>query len=340
VNLGGRGRKRSSELTADGLNALGPGNACDLEPIHLAGAVQPHGCLVAVDPTTWIVEVVSENVEEFLGVAPAALLGAPLAEVLGEQVAASVAETSERELLDPEVVTVTLPTGPQGRRRQDLTVHRSGGLVVCEFEPSAAVSDEAMVGFYQAANRSMSRLHERFDVQALCATAVTELRGLTGYDRVMVYRFDDDAHGEVVAEARRPEAEPFLGLHYPAGDIPRQARRLYLRNWLRLIADVDYTPAPLVARPGALPEEGLDLSLSALRSVSPMHLAYLRKMGVRATLTISLVVDGQLWGMLACHHDTPRLVSGHLRAACTTFGQSLSLQLRAATARIGGTAAA
>ena len=176
----------------------------------------------------------------------------------------------------------------------------------------------------------MNRMHERDDVASLCETAVTELRQLTGYDRVMVYRFDQDAHGHVVAEACRPDQERFLGLHYPAGDIPRQARLLYLRNALRLIVDVGYTPVPLVSSLDGPSAAGLDLSLSALRSVSPMHVQYLANMGVGATMTISLIVDGRLWGMIACHHDEPKRVSHHVRKACETLGQLLSLQLRAA----------
>jgi diguanylate cyclase (GGDEF)-like protein len=319
-----------AELTAEGLAALGPGNACDREPIHLSGAIQPHGVLVAFDPRTRLVQVASTNLSDLCGTPATAALGRPVEEVLGATVAAQIDDLAASDLLEPAVATVTAAAGPDDRRRQDLTVHRSDGLVVCELEPSTAVSDDALVGFYQAATRIIGRLHESLEVEALCRTAVRELRALIGYDRVMVYRFDADAHGEIIAEARRPEAEPFLGLHYPAGDVPRQARRLYLRNWLRVIGDVDYTPAPLLAVPGALPEAGLDLSLSALRSVSPLHLHYLRNMGVRATLTISLIVDGRLWGMIACHHDAPHRVSGHLRAACTTFGQAMSLQLRAA----------
>jgi diguanylate cyclase (GGDEF)-like protein len=315
-----------SELTPEGLAALGPGNDCDREPIHLSGAIQPHGFLLGIDPATWRIRVASANLADHGCPEPGRALDGPLADVVGEAVAAHVRELAAGELTDADPITVARTAGP----RQDLSVHRSDGLLVCEFERNSAVSDDALVGFYQAANRAMGRLHEQRDVVGLCRTAAQEIRLLTGYDRVMIYQFDEDAHGHVLAEVCRPDQQPFLGLHYPAGDIPRQARLLYLRNWLRVIADVGYRPVPLLSGPGGPVVEGLDLSLSCLRSVSPVHLQYLRNMGVGATMTISLIVDGRLWGMVACHHDSPRYVSAHVRAACTTIGQLLSVQVRAA----------
>jgi diguanylate cyclase (GGDEF)-like protein len=317
------------ELTSVGLSALGPANDCDREPIHLSRAIQPQGFLLAIDPATTRIEVASANLPTFLGVRAADALGETLADVARTELAGLITDYAAGELSESGPLPVALPArGPAGRLRCDLTAHRVDGLLVCEIEPAGPVSDEALVGFYQAANRAMVRLHEPTDVDGLCHTAVRELRRLTGYDRVMIYRFDADAHGQVVAEVCRPDAQSFLGLHYPAGDIPRQARLLYLRNWLRLIADVQYAPVPLLSRPGGAAEHGLDLSMAGLRSVSPVHLRYLGNMGVGATMTISLIVDGRLWGMAACHHDTPKQVSAHVRSACTLLGQLLSVQLR------------
>ena len=333
--------ERPEELSAEGLARLGPGNACDTEPIHLSGAVQPHGCLLAVAPRTRTIDVASANLAEFLGRDARTALGATLDDVLGPVLGQRIsALNATADLTEVNPLTVEVPgpdadpagESPQGADtppvpRFELVLHRSGDRLVLEFEPAEAISDDGLVAFYQAASRTMSRLHELGDVTSLCELAVTQLRLLTGYDRVMMYRFDQDAHGEVIAEARRPDSEPFLGLHYPAGDVPRQARLLYLRTWLRLISDVGYHPVPLLcAGPGGAQE--VDLSQSVLRSVSPLHLRYLRNMGVGATMTVSVVVEGRLWGMIAFHHDGPKRVSHHVRKACLTIGQVLSLQLR------------
>ena len=154
--------------------------------------------------------------------------------------------------------------------------------------------------------------------------AAREVKQLAGYDRVMVYRFHPDWHGEVVAEEAAPGLEPFLGLHYPASDIPHQARKLYRLNQLRVIGDVDYSPVPILR---AADSEPLDLSLSGLRSVSPMHLQYLRNMGVQATLTISLISGERLWGMIACHHYSPRMIGAQIQSSCRALAQVLGVRV-------------
>ena len=158
----------------------------------------------------------------------------------------------------------------------------------------------------------------------MCAVAAREVKQLAGYDRVMVYRFHPDWHGEVVAEEAGPGLEPFLGLHYPASDIPHQARKLYRLNQLRMIGDIDYLPVPILRTAGS---ELLDLSLSGLRSVSPIHLEYLRNMGVQATLTISLISGDRLWGMIACHHYSPRFIGPQVQSSCRTLAQVLGLRV-------------
>ncbi len=152
------------------------------------------------------------------------------------------------------------------------------------------------------------------------------MRALTGFDRVMVYRFDPDGSGEVIAESARSSLDPYLGLHYPASDIPKQARALYERNWLRIIADVDAAPVPVL--PARDPHGRLlDLSMSSLRTVSPIHLEYLRNMGVAASLSVSILRGGKLWGLFACHHTEPRHLSLERRTGAELFGQMFSLIL-------------
>jgi diguanylate cyclase (GGDEF)-like protein len=208
----------------------------------------------------------------------------------------------------------------------ELTWHRVGGVVVVEIEPTMVDEAVSVSLLYADMRHAMAALDTATGVQALCDVAAAEIKNLTGYDRVMVYRFHNDEHGEVAAEQCEPDQEPFLGLNYPASDIPRQARKLFLLNHLRVIADVSYEPVPLLCVDGD-DADPLDLSLSGLRSVSPMHIAYLKNMKVGATLTISLLHGTRLWGMLACHHRTPRRIDAQMRAACRVLGQMFSLQL-------------
>lgn len=324
-----------AELTPAGLAALGARNACDREPIAHCGAIQPQGLLLALDPATLRVVAVSANLARWsgrpaqaaLGDTLAAALGADLSDLLGPPGTPARCEEGQ-----PIPLTLPAPDG-SGLAHYELLMHRAEPWLVVELEPAFALSDQGLTGFYQTLGRTMDRLHEVDDLDALCQLAVRELHALTGYDRVMVYRFDDDAHGQVIAEARTLDQPPYLGLHYPAGDIPRQARVLYFRNRVRVIADVDYQPVPLLVAARLADAKALDLSLAVLRSVSPVHLEYLRNMGVAATLTVSLVIDGRLWGLLACHHRTPKPVSARMRQACEMIAQLLALQVRAAEAR-------
>src|SRR6185436_8095552 len=193
---------------------------------------------------------------------------------------------------------------------------------------------EDLSGFHPRMRQSVRRLQDAATLAELFDIAAREVRSLTGFDRVMVYRFDRDWNGEVVAEARLDSLEPFLGLHYPAADIPAQARRLYTLNWLRIITDVSYRPSRLV--PEVEPDSGapLDLSFSVLRSVSPIHIEYLRNMGVTASMSVSLIRDGVLAGLIACHHYSgPHPVSFVVRDTAEFLGQTLSWHVASFEAR-------
>jgi two-component system, chemotaxis family, sensor kinase Cph1 len=223
-----------------------------------------------------------------------------------------------------------LPVGGQPRRF-DAQLHRSAGALVLELEPAAGpgalgrATDLATL-----VQQATARFTACASVQALCDTLVDVVRGLGGHDRVMVYRFDADGHGQVVAEQCSPGQQPFLGHCYPATDIPQIARALYLKARVRVLADLEDAPVPLL--PALRPDsrQPLDMSLCHLRTMSPMHLQYLRNMGgVRATLTASLVRDGQLWGLVACHHATPRPVPLALRLALALLSEVASTRLAA-----------
>lgn len=287
---------------------------CDREPIHIPGAIQPHGVLLALDEDLRV-RTVSVNCAALLGVGPEAAIGRHLAELVGPEVVADV--------IDRDLTGVPGPPRQVGAVDMDVRVHRSGDRMIVELEPLTSGDRTALT--YQTARGAMARLGGTRTVAELADGLAREVQALTAFDRVMVYRFDEDWNGEVIAEERRADLNPFLGLHYPASDIPAQARRLYTVNWIRLIADIGYAPVPL--HPVLDPDSGepLDLSFSTLRSVSPIHVEYLSNMGVTASMSVSLVVEGQLWGLVACHHYSgPHRPSQDARAAAEFLGQVAS----------------
>ena len=302
-------------------------NECAREPIHLLGSVQSYGALLALAEPELTVAVASSNTAAVLGVAPQALLGLPVADILGAEQAGQLHQAASDDDDVAAIVPVQLEERETGYQLE-VSVHRGDGLVICEFEPSA---DEPFrfSSFYPGVRRALLRLESTRTVADLCQAAVRQVRAFTGYDRVVAYRFDGDGPGEVIAEDAAPGWEPWLGLWFPAIDVPPQARRLYLRNWIRVIADVDDRGAALIPplRPGT--QRPLDLSGSALRTVSGYHLEYLRNIGVRGSMSVSLIKDGQLWGLIACHSSAPRRLTADQRAACEMFGIALSLRLDA-----------
>ncbi|MDO1559182.1 histidine kinase dimerization/phosphoacceptor domain -containing protein [Brevundimonas sp. 2R-24] len=290
---------------------------CDREPIHVPGAIQPHGVLLAFEPATWAIHVAAGPTEAMLGGRPEDLLGRAVDEIF----------PAARFLLEEGEGYVGLMQGAGGEPF-DATVHASGGLTLLELEPSNGAGDSGMA-LLAALERADAAMEAAADMEGLCDRAAQALRRLTGFERVMIYRFLDDGAGRVVAEARDPEARAFLHHHFPATDIPRQARALYLRNRIRVIPDAGYTPWPLVSAEGPEAAAAFDLSDSVLRSVSPIHLAYLKNMGVGASASVSIVRDGALWGLAAFHHPEPRLMPHGVRAVCRSIAASLSRRLRA-----------
>jgi light-regulated signal transduction histidine kinase (bacteriophytochrome) len=240
---------------------------------------------------------------------------------LGPQVDAAVRAIAADPRADVGVVTSSLAD-----RTWDAILHASGDLVFVELEPVPHDGPDRM-HFAWMAQRALDVLQRATDTQELLDIATREIRRLNGFDRVMAYRFRHDDSGEVVAEDKRADLEPFLGLRYPASDIPTQARRLYVENPLRLIVDVRYRPAPLVPSVHARTSAPFDLSHSVLRSVSPIHVEYLSNMGVAASMSVSIVVEGKLWGLIACHHMSPRFVSHAVRMACRLLSQTLGLMV-------------
>jgi light-regulated signal transduction histidine kinase (bacteriophytochrome)/CheY-like chemotaxis protein len=295
---------------------------CDREPIHLLGAIQPIGFLIATTPD-WRIRRVSANVAQYLGRSPEALLGEALPEVFSREVLHEIGGRLHL-LRGPNALERIFGTPlREGGAPFDLAVHMAGDQIVIEAEPSDL--EDAL----EAATtvRSMiARLQQAEDFEALCKEAVRQIRGLTGFSRVMLYRFHHDGTGEVIAESAASFVESFMGLRFPASDIPKQARLLYERNWLRLIGDTGAEPVAILPQRDSQGRP-LDLSLSVLRSVSPTHVEYLRNMGVAASMSISVLRKGKLWGLIACHHTEPLRVPFERRTAAELFAQVLSLQL-------------
>lgn len=301
---------------------------CDREPIHQLGAVQPFGFLLAVS-SDWIAVRASANLVEFLGIAQADALGRPVASLITPEALHTI-RNKLTTLRGPDVERIFGVVLTPGQDRFDLAVHMNEDLVIIEGERC----QDARRDTSSLSMRSMmSRLDHTETMEAFFREGARQARALTGFDRVMVYRFDEDGSGEVVAEAARAGIGSFLGLHYPASDIPVQARALYLRNLFRIIADVDAVPVPILPH---LDEHGqpLDLSMSVLRSVSPIHIEYLKNMGVGASLSISIVVDDKLWGLFACHHYGPRLPSAQSRSTAELFGQMFASRLESRERRL------
>ncbi|RUM07526.1 HWE histidine kinase domain-containing protein [Rhizobium chutanense] len=302
---------------------------CDREPIHQLGAVQPFGFLLAIS-LDWMVTRASANLTEFLGVPQADALGRPISSLITPEALHTI-RNKLTTLRGPDVVERIFDIALlSDQSRFDLAVHVIENQVILEGE---RCQEEKRNAPSLSMRSMMSRLDQTETLEAFFREGARQARALTGFDRVMVYRFDEGGSGEVVAEAARAGIGSFLGLHYPASDIPVQARALYLRNLFRIIANIEAVPVPVLP---TLDEHGqpLDLSMSVLRSVSPIHIEYLKNMGVGASLSISIVVDGKLWGLFACHHYGPRLPSAQNRSTAELFGQMFASRLESRERRL------
>lgn len=294
---------------------------CDREPIHIPGAIQPHGCLLVCDLGLTRVRRFSENAADMLGV-DREMAGRALVELLGEETVHDLrnAIAAAPDASRPAVIAyMRLPNGGYF----DIAVHRQKGDALIEFEPSLRRTQPL-----QLAREMIGRVKDIADIDTLIQASARLVRGVLGYDRVMIYRFEEDGSGKVAAEAKRADLESFLGQYFPATDIPQQARILYMQNPIRVIGDASGTRVPL------LPEETeqrepLDLSFAHLRSVSPIHCEYLRNMGVSASMSISIILNDKLWGLIACHHYAPKVLSMSERIAAEMFGEFFSLHLLA-----------
>ncbi|UHG90467.1 ATP-binding protein [Spirosoma oryzicola] len=299
---------------------------CDREPIHILGSIQSYGYLLAIQPDTYSIVHASDNIAELLGSSPDQLMGKPLDRALAETnlpVNALIEflnvgrRNGSWEGLNPQAFTLN-------ETSWNLIVHQHEGLIVLEWEPAG---DSNILTNQQLVAQALTEVQSSRTLADLLHNTAQRVKKIIGYDRVMVYRFESDWHGHVVAEAKEDDLDPYLGLHYPASDIPRQARELYKVNLVRMIADTTSTPSRILSQPDWPADQPLDLTHSVLRAVSPVHIEYLNNMGVQASMSISLLYRGELWGLIACHNNTPRFVNYPARQAAKFVSQLLSTAL-------------
>lgn len=294
-------------------------DTCAREPIHVPGAIQPHGSLLVLDPDGLALLWASANFEGVTGRTPIELLRSVEAGLRDWQ--ATGTHTYRTRLQHPDL---------------DMAAHVHQGRVIVEFERSTPVFQNELLFRLTGFAQQMTATEELGN--ALSATACL-IADLTGFDRALVYRFDPDWNGHVVAEAGNGTLPSYLGLRFPAADIPAQARNLYSLNRIRLIPDANYIPVPLTAFGEQRDAGGIDMTFTQLRSVSPIHLEYMRNMGTLSSMSISVMVDGKLWGLLSCHSRNPHRVTSDIREACDFAVQSLAMRIsadsRAETAALG-----
>jgi len=288
---------------------------CDREPIHVPGSIQPHGVLLVVDRQDLSIEQTAGDTKLLLGIEPERLIGLGLSTLLDRSTLAFVVAQLDARAMRVSPVLRLGVVSRSGAIIQDLTLSAEGRTVLVEFEPARRAPSSAGDPIAQLKGL-LSSLGETSTVDECCAATAIALRDATGFDRSMVYRFQRDETGVVMAEDLEPGLEPYLGLHYPASDIPKQAREMYKCKWLRAIPDVHYVPASLQPPRNGRSASPIDMSNCGLRSVSPIHLEYLRNMDTAASLVMSIICQDRLWGLLVLHHRTPHYVGADLRVAC------------------------
>ncbi len=305
--------------------------ACDREPIHIPGSIQPHGLLLVLDPAGLIIQA-SQNAGNLLGHSDKSLLGKHLGQFLGEALARELLTEAERAARKdrPVFVGSAQTNSSSGPQRFNCLAHCSARGLVLELELTSPTESP------QTSAHQLSTFVESFTFQTESVSNVAELarttaiavRELTGFDRVLIYHFEPDGTGIVVGEDGNGRLPALLNHRFPASDIPAQARELYRLSRVRIIPDSSYEPVSLVAVAGA-DTAPLDMTYCTLRSVSPVHVEYMRNMETAASMSISILRDGKLWGLISCHHREPRHVPFAVRTTCDLTARAFSLRLSA-----------
>lgn len=306
---------------------------CDSEPVQMPGCIQAHGAMLVLRLADLTILQASENTAQHLGVAPEQLLGQAVAKVVGATNVTRLHEVLKSEPIECNALYVFTLRAHEGAAALDVCVHTIEGVAVLEFEATSRAGNHANDDIFTLVRSAVCRLQAANSVREFCQRITEEVRSITELDRVMVYRFHADNHGEVFAESKNDDLTTWLGLHYPESDIPKPAREVFKRIWIRPLPNAAGQLAELV--PLANPDTGRPLNMThcALRGASVMYTEYLANMGVAASLTMPILIDGELWGLIACHQYTPTHFPHQIRAACEFLAQVASLQLKSAEQR-------
>lgn len=303
---------------------------CDREPIHIPGSIQQHGLLLAVDERDFRILQVSNNTEDVLGTTVDQILGNFFENIVGPTQFKHLQDYSKNFTSYRDINPMVCKMPVKGKEESfDVTLHKSEDrLIIIEFERSFKRNDHHInYSFFYRAQEAITKIPHRDNIIDLFQEVAKHVKQISEFDRVLVYKFHEDLHGEVIAESKRDDLESLLGLHYPASDIPAQARKLYEKNWFRIIPNTNYTPIPIIPTINPITKKPIDLTHAVLRSVSPVHIEYLKNMGLGASMSISILHDGKLWGLIACHHYVPKLLPYEHRMSCTFVGQVVSWHL-------------
>ncbi len=294
----------------------------DRQQIQLPGAIQPHGFLIVLNDPNLDICQVSQNTKQWLDYEPEDLVNQPLSILLNIDQIETIKYCLNQDFNHINPLDLTIKSQLfQG------VVHGNQGFIFLELEPVENSLKTNFFQFYQITSGIIKKIQQADNLTELSTIIVKEIQQLTQFDRVMIYRFDENKSGHVIAEEKREDLESFLDLHYPSTDIPTTARHLYGLNFIRLIPDMNYTPVELPNHPET--NEPFDLSFAFLRSVSPCHVEYLQNMGVTGSMSISIINNNQLWGLIACHHYSPKYVPYDIRTICEFLGQIMSIELPA-----------
>jgi chemotaxis family two-component system sensor kinase Cph1 len=311
---------------------------CDDEPVQTPGCIQSHGLLLALRPDDLVVSQASENWPLCTGLTMDQVLDQPLAAVIGAEAAQRIVQATRTEVLERNplyVLTAFLPQAQSPGVAMDISVHQADGVLIVELEPASRADDVVVTDsdYYSMVKTTLVRLKSASSLTMFCEIAAHEVRRTTGLDRVMIYRFHSDDTGEVIADAHRDDLSSWLGLRYPASDIPVPAREIFKRIGVRPLPDVNGALMEIVPLLNPATGRQLNMTYCALRGASVMYTDYLRNMGVAATLTMPIMREGRLWGLIACHHYAPIVMPYTLRAAAEFLGQITSLEIASAEGR-------
>ena len=306
---------------------------CDAEPIQTPGCIQSHGALLVLRPVDLSILQASENTAVWLGRPPERLLGVSIEAVIGNVYMERLREVLAREPVERNPIYGFTLTAPNGTGPLDVVIHTLAGSVIVEFEATRRSELWAEPNYYALLKKTVARLQAANTLADFCQRVTEEVRMLTGLDRVMVYRFHTDDHGDVYAESKRADLPPWLGLHYPADDIPKPARAIFEKIWIRPLPDAQAAPVEMMPLTNPDTGQALDMTHCALRGASLMYTEYLHNMGVAASLTMPIRTmpirgNSKLWGLIACHHYTPTAFPYQIRAACEFLAQVVSLQIK------------